>query len=515
MSALLRADVVATTPTSVVVEVRNGTPWRSPCEHFARIDGRELHRGHDNVFVLRGLAPGTTHAVEVESGGQRVTMAATTRVELHRLDVRAFGAIGDGTHDDTAALQAALACCPADSSVVVPAGDWLSGPLFLKSRQSLELERGARLLGLRDIARWPLLPASVATADGTPLVLGTWEGVPATCHASLLNAIGVDDVVIHGEGMLDGNAGFDTWWSRPKAPFAGWRPRTLFAAHANRLVVAGISLRNSPAWTLHALCSRDIVIAAVDVGAPADSPNTDGINPESCERVRIVGVHVATGDDCVAIKSGKRNPDGPPPPPSRDILVANSLMEDGHGAVVIGSETAGGIYDVHARDCVFRGTDRGLRIKTRRGRGRAAIVDGVRLDNVRMERVGTPFVVNSFYWCDPDGREPHVGDRRPRAVDDGTPTVRNLALHDVDCIDVAHSAVTVLGLPEAPVGNLVIDNLRVRYAADAEPGYPDMAEGIVPVRHRGIDLLNVRGYRLDHIDIEAADGPLLNLDNAE
>lgn len=516
MSASFSATVVATTPTSVVIEIRNGEPYQSPWLHHASIDGREVYRGHANVFIVRGLAPATTHAVLIESGDAQRVVTATTRAEHHRLDVRAFGAVGDGVHDDTAALQAALACCPIDSTVVLPDGDWLSGPLFLKSRQCLELARDARLLGHRDIARWPLLPATLATTDGgEPLVLGTWEGLPATCHASLLNAIGVEDVVIHGEGMLDGNAGFDTWWSRPKTPFAGWRPRTLFIAHARQVTVAGIALRNSPSWTLHALRSSDLAIAAVDVAAPADSPNTDGINPESCARVRITGVHVSTGDDCVGIKAGKRNPDGPPPPPSRDIVVSNSLMENGHGAVVIGSETAGGVHDVLARDCIFRGTDRGFRIKTRRGRGRAAVVDGACLQNVRMQRVGTPFVVNSFYWCDPDGREPHVGDRQPRPVDDGTPSVRNLTLRDVECSDVAHSAVTVLGLPEAPIENLVIDGLRVRYAADAEAGYPDMGEGIEAVRHRGIHLLNVRGIVLRGLDIEGHEGPLLVTDNVE
>lgn len=516
MSAAFTAEVVATTPTSVVIEIRNGEPYASPWLHRTSIDGREVHHGHANVFVVGGLAPSTTHVVTVESNGAWRELSATTRAQRHRLDVRAFGAVGDGVHDDTAALQAALACCPSDSTVVVPAGRWLSGPLFLKSRQCLELERDARLLGHRDIARWPLLPATLDDAGGAePLVLGTWEGLPATCHASLLNVIGAEDVVIHGDGTLDGQAGFDTWWSRPKTPFAGWRPRALFIAHARRVTVAGVTLRDSPSWTLHGLRSSDLVIAAVQVSAPADSPNTDGINPESCAGVRISGVHVSTGDDCVGIKAGKRNPAGPPPPPCSDIVVSNSLMENGHGAVVIGSETAGGIRNVLARDCLFRGTDRGLRIKTRRGRGRAAIVDGMRLENVRMQRVGTPFVVNSFYWCDPDGREPHVGDRQPRPVDDGTPTVRNLSLHGVACEDVEHSAVTVLGLPEAPVENLGIDGLRVRYASDAEPGYPDMGEGIEAVRHRGIHLLNVRGIRLHAIDIEGHDGPLLVTDNAE
>jgi polygalacturonase len=512
----MHLELVAATPRSLTIEIRNGEAFRSPWTHKVLVDGREVRRAHENVIVIADLQPSTHHVVSVDSNGESAGVEASTLLEIARLDVREFGAVGDGVHDDTAALQTALACCPDGGTVHLPTGSWLSGPLFVKSRTRLELARGAILLGHRDIARWPLLPGTISAADGSGTrVLGTWEGHPATCHASLVNVIDASDVTIHGEGVIDGNAGFDTWWSRPKTPFAGWRPRALFIAHSRNITIDGISLRNSPSWTLHALRSHDLTISAIGVEAPGDSPNTDGINPESCERVRIIGARVSTGDDCVGIKAGKRNPAGPPPPPSRDILISNSLMENGHGAVVLGSETAGGIYDVLARDCVFVGTDRGFRIKTRRGRGRAAIVDGARLENVFMDNVGTPFVINSFYWCDPDGREPHVGDRNPRAVDEGTPTVRNLSISNVRCERVAHSAVTVLGLPEAPVENISIENFRVRFDPGAKPGFPDMAEGIEEVRHRGIHLLNVRGYHLEGIDIVGTEGPELLLENAE
>lgn len=512
----MRVEVVAVTPRSLTLEIRNGEPFRSPWMHSILVDGREVIRAHENVVVVGDLKPGIAYRLRVESNGKVAEVEARTLGETVRVDVRSFGAVGDGVHDDTAALQAAISCCVEGGTVYLPTGTWLSGPLFLKSRTNLELARGAVLAGHREIARWPLLPGRISAADGSgERVLGTWEGQPATCHASLVNVVGASEVTIHGGGIIDGNAGFDTWWSRPKSPFAGWRPRTLLIAHSSKVSVVGITLRNSPSWTLHALQSHDLSISAVRVEAPEDSPNTDGVNPESCERVRITGVRVSTGDDCVGIKAGKRNPAGPPPPPSRDILISNCLMENGHGAVVLGSETAGGIYNVLARDCVFRGTDRGFRIKTRRGRGRAAIIDGARIENVYMDNVGTPFVVNCFYWCDPDGREAHVGDRNARPVDDGTPSVRNLAIASVRCDRVAHSAVTVLGLPEAPVENIRIDDFRVRYDAAAKPGFPDMAEGIEEVRHRGMHLLNVRGFDLRAIDIEGNDGPPLVLENAE
>jgi polygalacturonase len=244
------------------------------------------------------------------------------------------------------------------------------------------------------------------------------------------------------------------------------------------------------------------------------SPNTDGIVPESCEQVRIAGAHISTGDDCIAIKSGKAWIASRVRCATRDVEVSNCFMERGHGAAVVGSEMSGGVYDVSIRDCVFAGTDRGLRIKTRRGRGATAIVDNVQLSNVTMDRVGTPFVVNSFYYCDPDGREPHVGDRRARPVDDTTPTLRNVRVSQVDCRNVAHSAGFVLGLPERPLQGLTLRDYRVRFDPDATPGFPDRAESIEAVVGAGLYLCNVRGVALKNIDIVGSAGPPITRENA-
>jgi polygalacturonase len=504
-------DILLVTARCLTLEIRNGQAYRSRIAHVFWLNGVPWRRSWDNVVRLTGLVPGQHYRVDVFSGGERQVLNFSTPAETWRLDVRAFGAVGDGAHDDTSAMQAAIMACPAGGTVVLPAGNWLSGPLFLKSDMHLHLMRDACLLGHPDIARWPLLPAVLQSESGTQ-VLGSWEGQPASCHASLINALGVQNVLIDGEGSVDGNASFQTWWSRPKTPFLGWRPRTILLANCSDIHVSGIRLRNSPSWTLHALRSKLLVFSCLDIQAPVDSPNTDGINPESCEQVRIAGVRISTGDDCIAIKSGKPGPHGTPPP-SRAIRISNCLLERGHGAVVIGSETAGGVYDVLAEDCVFDGTDRGLRIKTRRGRGRAAVIDGIELRNVRMRRVGTAFVVNSFYFCDPDGRAPHVGDRRALPVDDGTPTVRNLRLVNVDCDEVAHAGIYVLGLPEHPVQDISVRNLRIRFDALAEPGCPDMAEGIEPMQAIGIHLLNVRGFRIQGLDMQGQQGEAMTLEN--
>jgi len=506
-------SVAAALPTALALEVANGQCFCSPAPHRVRVDGVEVLVTDRNAFTLRDLKSDTEYRIEVASGGQVYRLTARTKPLVVVLDPRAFGAKGDGVSDDTRALQAALSACPPDGLVRLEGGDFVSGPLFLKSRTRLEIMRGSSLLGLRDIDAWPLLPGILPGPDGQPVFLGSWEGEPVTCYAALLNILSAEDVMIYGEGLIDGRAGFDTWWSRPKTPFAGWRPRLIFAMDSQNLTFEGVTLANSPSWTLHPLHCTDIRVANLSITAPTDSPNTDGLNPESCIGVTITGVHFTVGDDCIALKSGKIGMAKQALRPTRDVIISNCHMQDGHGAVVIGSEMASGVYDVRVRDCLFIGTDRGLRIKTRRGRGKDAIVRNIHFDNIRMENVGTPFVINSFYWCDPDGKTDYVGSTEPLPVDDGTPSLDGFTLTRIHCTGVRLAAAWLLGLPERPVDGITIDGFFVRYAADVMPEPPDMAASIPAVARQGIHIRNARHVRLDHIDIAGQDGETLTLES--
>lgn len=503
---------LATTGRSATFEILNEHAWQVPLPYQIVLNDQAIGETARNVFSLQDLTAGTDYRLALRSANAQCELRFATAKERFRLDIRAFGAVGDGVTDNTTAIQAALSACPSGGVVEIPAGEWLSAPLFLKSGIDVYLAAGARLIGHPDIGRWPVLPGVIAGSHAEPDdYLGTWEGHPQDCHAALINGIGVHDVRIHGAGCIDGNASFRTWWSRPKEPFAGWRPRAVYWWRASRISMTGVTVRNSPSWTVHALFCRDLTFAELKIESPEDSPNTDGIVPESCENVRIAGVRISTGDDCVAIKSGKAWIAERMACSTRNVEISNCLMELGHGAVVIGSEMAGGVYNIAIRNCIFSGTERGLRIKTRRGRG--AIVDGVRLDNVIMRRVGTPFVVNSFYFCDPDGRAPHVGDRRALPVDSGTPTLRHISLSDVDCSEISHSAGYVLGLPELPLEGLTMRRYRVRFDPDASPGFPDRAESIGEVVQSGLYVCNVRGLVLEDVDIAGSIGPSIAREN--
>ena len=168
--------------------------------------------------------------------------------------------------------------------------------------------------------------------------------------------------------------------------------------HCKNIVLHGITVKNSPSWNIHPYFSEDLQFIGISVLGPKDSPNTDGLDPESCKNVDIIGVYFSVGDDCIAIKSGKIYMGAKYKTPSENLTIRQCCMRDGHGSITIGSEMAGGVKNLNVENCLFLHTDRGLRIKTRRGRGKDAIVTGIRFENIIMDHVMTPVVMNSFLF---------------------------------------------------------------------------------------------------------------------
>ena len=248
---------------------------------------------------------------------------------------------------------------------------------------------------------------------------------------------------------------------------------------------------------------------------PKNSHNTDGCDPESCSFVRILGCEFSVGDDCIAIKSGKLGIDRPLRPATHDMLVAHCLMHDGHGAVVLGSEAAGGIKDLVVRDCDFRRTDRGLRVKTRRGRGNDAVNEGILFENIHMDHVLTPFVVNAFYFCDKDGKTDYVQSRKPLPVDERTPGFGMLEFRDIVAENCQVAAAWITGLPERKISELVFDDVKISFDPDAEPGVPAMASGVEKMAKKGIIAQNVERLVLRAVTMEGQDGDELVLDNVD
>jgi polygalacturonase len=286
----------------------------------------------------------------------------------------------------------------------------------------------------------------------------------------------------------------------------------LFLNDCESVTVQGVTFQNSPAWNLQPYFSRDLKFLNVHVIAPADSPNTDGFDPESCTNILLAGMHFSTGDDCIAIKAGKLYMGATYKTPTSNMEVSHCLMENGHGGMTCGSEMAGGVNHVYCHDCVMRNTDRGLRIKTRRGRGEQGVIDEIVFENVLMENVGTPYVVNCLYFCDPDGKTEYVQSREKQPVDERTPRIGRIAFRDVTATGVS-CAGYFLGLPEKPIECVEMQNVSITCGEDAKVMQPAMACGVPYVNRKGLVAINVDRIVMKNVTISGQDGVKLECEN--
>ena len=476
---MTRARCLAVTArTAALLVAPQGLAYHRPkplaWQLCAATSGARMAEGHSEraVIFLDDLTPATAYVLHTALG----QLSFETPPCGGLIDPRDFGAAPDRA-DNAPAFQKAIAAVPDGGTLAIPAGRFPSGPIFLKPAMTLHLSKGAEIAAIGDRTGWPKLPAQ--DADGR--TVGTWEGLPARTFAALVTAVDCDRLAVTGHGILDGGGDRGDWWNWPKSTRDGARrPRVLQIAHSRHVSLSGITVRNAPSWTVHPYRCDHLMAADLTIENPPDSPNTDGFNPESCEDVEIVGTRISVGDDCIAIKSGKRGTGQTAHlAPTRAITISHCHLARGHGAVVIGSEMSGSVTDVTISHCTFSDTDRGLRIKTRRGRG--GTVRNIRMEHTDMTGVHTPIVVNAYYYCDPDGCTVAVQSRRPAPVGPETPQISDVTIEHVTATGARLAGAAILGLPEAPVRNLRLRNVRIDFDPDARPDIPLMALWVAPV----------------------------------
>jgi glycosyl hydrolase family 28 len=419
-----------------------------------------------------------------------------------------FGAVGDGKATATRAIQAAIDACgkAGGGKVVVPPGKYLTAPLFLKSNMQLEVMAGATLLGTTNFADYPAIQ-------------GRWEGINRTVYASLITGLDLENVSVTGGGTLEGQG--PIWWDvqhkinaarrqmglgarepdNPPGSALKWpRPRMINIYRSRNVRISGVTIQNSPSWTVHPVLCEDVWIEGIRILSPRDTLNTDGIDPDSCRNVRISDCYISTGDDCVVIKSGYRYQPGNPYPPSENIVVSNCVFGFGHGGVVIGSETAGGVRNVVASNCVCDGTRRGLYFKTARGRGN--IVENVRAVNFVMRNIVDTAVLVSMFYTSADRN-------KAMPVDEFTPTMRSIHCSQIT-IHGAKRSVVIEGLPENPIQSLGLNDVRIISAGTGVQcsevrgmtfenvvANPDSGAAVSLANVRDVELLRVRTEKPD------------------
>jgi len=220
---------------------------------------------------------------------------------------------------------------------------------------------------------------------------------------------------------------------------------------------------------------------------------------------------MSVGDDCIALKSGTEDNGRDHLAPCENITITNCTMAHGHGGVVIGSEMSGGVRRVVISNCVFTGTDRGIRLKSRRGRG--GVVEDVRVSNVVMQDVLCPLTMNLYYACGAWGDQT-VSDRQPHSLTDGTPCFRDIHLSNITAREVKYAAGFLFGLAEMPLQDISLSDISISMSPDAEAGYPEMADDLELMQRAGFLARNVRGLKLHNVEVTGQLGPALTLIDA-
>ena len=438
-------------------------------------------------------------SVQSPASNQQPQAAAPNGDWINILDT---GAIPNAAQPATASIQKAIDLCGQNGggTVYVPAGKYRSGTLWMRSSVTLHLDSGAILQGLGEPSAFPIWTTK-------------WEGPNAiSMHAPLIAGEGLSNIALVGRGTIDG-CGQPWWASLESTTSKDIRPHLVRLVDCRDVLIDGLTFINSPRWTLNPVACDNLTITKVTIRNPPDSPNTDGINPDSCSNVHIANCHIDVGDDCIAIKSGSEEDGRPNPRPCRNITVTNCTMLHGHGGVVIGSEISGGIRNIAISNCVFCGTDRGIRLKARRGRGNA--VEDVRVDNVVMDEVNCPIVLNLFYICGTDAKSKLL-DHAAQPVNAGTPQFRRLRFNNITARKVKYAAAFILGLPEMFVDDIVLDSISIYMdSTNTKAGEPAMAAGVPDMCRAGIIVRNARNTKLRRIDLYDQVGPAIVINNSQ
>lgn len=376
--------------------------------------------------------------------------------------ITTFGAVADGKTDATAAIRAAIAACnqAGGGHVIVPEGEFLTGPIQLKSGVDLHLESGATLKFTTNSAAY------------LPAVFTRHEGIECFNYSPFIYAYRQQNIAVTGEGTLDGQASNDNWWSwkprraTPGAPLSGrarlgkmcdedvslferkfgagdfLRPDFIEPNRCSNVLIQGIHIRRSPMWELHPLVSTNVIVRGVDI--LSHGPNNDGCDPECCRDVLIENCVFDTGDDCIAIKSG-RNDDGRRLGlPSENLIIRNCTMKDGHAGVAIGSEISGGCSNVFVENCTMDSPhlDRALRLKSNAMRG--GVLENIFMRNVKVGQVADAVLQIDFMY--------EEGPRGPYK-----PAARNVVM---DNITVEHTprVFNITGFPGANINGIRVMN---------------------------------------------------------
>lgn len=413
-------------------------------------------------------------------------------------DITKFGAVTGGKVDCTDAFRRAIEACnrAGGGRVVVPAGEFLTGAIHLKSNVNLHVSKGATIKFDRDPGKF------------LPLVFTRWEGMELMNYSPFIYAFEEKNIAITGEGTIDGNADCDHWWPWKGRPGCGWkkgdpeqskarallydyvarrtpvsertfgdgsylRPQFIQPYRCQNVLIEGVTLRHSPMWQIHPVLCSNVTIRRVHVereaGATSQTgPNCDGCDPESCDDVLIEDCYFATGDDCIAIKSGRNDDGRRVAVPAQNIVIRGCHMEDGHGGITLGSEISGGVRNLFASNCKLSSPqlDHALRFKNNAMRG--GVLEHLYFRDITVGEVAHAAITVDFNY-------------EEGANGKYTPVLRDLNVENLQSAKSRY-AMDLQGFPNAPITDVRLSNCRFDNTAQ-----PSILKNV-----KGLTLQNVR-----------------------
>jgi polygalacturonase len=345
-----------------------------------------------------------------------------------------------------------------------PAGTFLTGPIILKSNITLWLDAGA------------VVKFSDDFDDYIPMVESRWEGIRVKNFVSQVYAYKCENISIRGRGHFEGQG--QRWWDfmrtagNSQQPQSKWqqifaqenaellaknsylkprnnflRPPMITTYECKNILIEGVSFSNPPFWTIMPAFSDNLTITGITIENPSNSPNTDGIDPSSCRNVHISNCHITVGDDCIVIKSGRDEDGREAARPTENITITNCTMLRGHGGVVIGSEMSGNVKRVAITNCIFEGTDRGIRIKTMRGRG--GVIEDVLVSNIVMNNMINEGVLITLRYQNTN----------PEPLSERTPACNNVRIANI-IQRGGQRPIAIYGLEERDVSQISFSNME-------------------------------------------------------
>jgi polygalacturonase len=391
-----------------------------------------------------------------------------------------YGATGDGQTDCSAAIARAMDACnqAGGGRVVLPKGVCLAGPIHLKSNVNLFLPAGTTILFSTDPARY------------LPVVRTRWEGTELMNYSALVRADGQENIAVTGEGTLDGGAGPEHWWPWTKSATAErnalvdmgakdipvkkrvfgeghyLRPSLFQPRDSRNILIEGVTVKNSPMWQITPLYCSNVIIRGVQIAG--HGPNNDGCDPDSCTDVLIDNCSFDTGDDCIAIKSGRNRDGRRVARPTENVVIRGCRMKDGHGGVTIGSEMSGGVRNVFVEDCRMDSPNltQAMRFKTNAQRG--GVIENVFFRNLTVGEVSNAVLqIDCLYEEGANGPE--------------KPVVRNIEVRNVSS-KKSRYALQLRGLAASPIRDVRLADCNFENAAQ-----PNVVENVT-----GLECVNVR-----------------------